>query len=102
MKIIDFKFERLPDSAQFCSNVAIYSFFEEESIEFKAYCMINSMAEPVDIAMEQIDDNHYKFHILTDCEMPAMSERCILVSGKLNCRQVNHQLHITCEQRIIE
>ena len=102
MEIIEFNFEKMSDSAQFCTDVAIHSFHEEGFIEFRAYCIINSMAKPVNIELVRIEENEYKCHVLTVCELLAMSERCILVSGKLTCGEVNHQLRITAKQKIIE
>jgi len=102
MKIIEFKFDLMPDSAQFCTDTVIYSFHEEGFIEFKTYCMINSMARPVNIEIEEVGQNRYICHVLTVCELTAMSEKCILLSGKMECKEVNQQLQMTVRQRIID
>lgn len=102
MKIIEFKFEPMPDSAQFCTENVIYAFHEEGFIEFKAYCMINSQAQPVNIEIEEIRENRYMCHVLTECELTAMSEKCILLKGKLECKEVNKQIQMTVRQRMVE
>lgn len=102
LRIIDFKFERMSDSAQFCTDVAIHSFHEEGFIEFKAYCMINSMAEPMDLEIEKVGENEYKCHVLILYEMTAMSEICILVSGRMECREVKQQLKITVKEKMVK
>jgi len=101
MKIIDFEFEHLPDSAQFCSNTVIYAFHDVGFIEFKAYCMINSMAQPIAIEIEETGENSYICHIVTSCELTAMSEKCILLKGKLECKQVNQQLQLSVRERLV-
>ncbi len=102
MKIIEYKFDLMPDSAQFCTDTVIYAFHEEGFMEFKGYCMINSMASPVNIEMEGVGKNRYICHVLTVCELTAMSEKCIMLSGKMECKEVNQQLQITAKERIIE
>ncbi len=102
MKILEFKFDIMPDTAQFCTDAVIFAFHEVGFIEFKAYCMINSMARPFDIKIEKIGKNIYICHVLTECEISAMSEKCILLSGKFECREVNQQLRMTVRQEIIE
>jgi len=102
MKLIEFKFDPLPDSAQFCTDNVIYAFDEEGFIEFKAYCMINSMATPVNLEIEELGKDRYICHVLTVCELPVLSEKCILISGKMECKEVNQQLQMTARQQIIE
>ena len=102
MKIIDFTFGLMPDSSQFCTDTVIYAFHETGIIEFRAYCMINSQAQPVDIEIEQTGDNSFICHVLTECELTAMSEKCIMLEGKLECREINQQLQMTVGERIIE
>ncbi len=92
----------MPDSAQFCTDNVIYAFHEEGFMEFKGYCMINSMASPVNIEIEAVENDRYICHVLTVCELTAMSEKCILLSGKIECKKVNQQLQITAAERIIE
>jgi len=101
MKIIDYSFEHLPDSAQFCSDTVIFAFHDVGFIEFRAYCMINSMAQPVSIELEAIGDNSFVCHVVTTCELTAMSEKCILLQGKLECKEVNQQLQLTVRQRLM-
>ncbi len=101
MKIIEFKFEYIPDSAKFCTDTIIYTFHEVGFIEFKGYCMINSMASPVDIEIEKKGKDKYIFHVLTVCELIAMSEKCILLSGKMECKEVNQKLQMASRERII-
>ena len=100
MKIIAFTFETMPGSAQFCTDTVIYSFHEEGFIQFKAYCMINSMASPVDIELEAVGKNQYICHILTVCEMTALSEKCIFISGKMACKEVNQHLQMIVRQKL--
>jgi hypothetical protein len=102
MKIIEFKFDPMPDSAQFCTDTVIYAFHEVGFIEFRAYCMINSLAQPVNIEIVEIGENRYMCHVLTVCELTAMSEKCILLKGKLECKEVNEQMQMTVRQRIVE
>lgn len=102
MNIIEFRFEPKPDSAQFCTDTVIFAFHEEGFIEFRAYCMINSQARPVDIEIEEIGENRYMCHVLTICELTAMSEKCILLKGKLECKAVNQQMQMTVSERIVE
>lgn len=102
MKIIEFEFIPMPDSAQFCTEEVIYAFHEEGFIEFMAYCMINSFAQPLDIEIEEVGENSYICHVLTVTEMIVMSERCIMVKGRLECKEVNQQLEMTVRQRILE
>ncbi|THB79898.1 MAG: hypothetical protein D3926_09815 [Desulfobacteraceae bacterium] len=101
MKIIEFKFEYLPESAQFCTDTVIHTFHETGFIEFKGYCMINSMASPVDIEIEAQEKDRYILHIHTVCELIAMSEKCIFLSGKMECNAVNQSLQMTARERII-
>lgn len=101
MKIIDYSFEHLPDSAQFCSDTVIFAFHDFGFIEFRAYCMINSMAQPVAIELEAIGDNSFVCHVVTTCELTAMSEKCILLLGKLEWKEVNQQLQLSVCQRLI-
>ncbi len=101
MKIIEFNFEYMPDSAKFCTDTIIYTFHEVGFIEFKGYCMINSMASPVNVEIEEDGKNRYIVHVLTACELIAMSEKCILVSGKMECKEVNQQLQMAAQERII-
>ena len=92
----------MPDSAQFCTDTVIYAFHEVGFIEFKAYCMINSMARQVNIEIEEVGQNKYICNVLTVCELTAMSEKCILLSGKMECKEVNQQLQMIVRQRIID
>ncbi len=75
MNIIEFEFDPLPDSVQFCTDTVIFAFHEVGFIEFRAYCMINSLAQPIDIEIEEIGENRYLCHVLTACELTAMSEK---------------------------
>ena len=102
MKVIGVTFDALSESAQFSSDTAIHAFHEEGVVEFKGYCMINSLAEPFGIELEQVKENEYTLHVLTRCEMEAMSERCILVSGTLSCGEVNHSLRIAVSQKMVD
>jgi len=101
MKIIDYSFEHLPDSAQFCSDTVIFVFHDVGFIGFRAYCMINSMAQPVAIELEAVADDSFVCHVVTTCELTAMSEKCILLQGKLKCKEVNQQLQLSVRQRLI-
>ena len=100
MKITEFQFESLPEEAQFCTNTLIYAFHETGFIEFKAFCMINAQAQPYDVELEKKSEDSYVVHILTNCDMPVMSEKCILVTGRLTCPEVNQQLFMTVQQEI--
>ncbi len=100
MKIIEFTFDHMPPSAQFCTHTVIYLFNDAGFIEFKAYCMINSMAEPIGLELERIGENRYLCHVLTVCEMTALSEKCILISGKMTCRVVNPELEMTVREHL--
>ena len=87
---------------QRCGLPVIQPFGEKMNIiEFRAYCMINSLAQPIDIEIEEIGENRYLCHVLTACELTAMSEKCVLLKGKLECKEVNQQMLMTVRQRIV-
>ena len=101
MKIIKYEFKPMADSAQFCTNSAIYAFHELGFIEFMAYCMINSQATPVDIEIEQVGTGEYMCHVRTVCDLIALSEKCIQVKGRLERKEVNRQMQINVRERIV-
>ncbi len=102
MDIIEFEFSSMPESFQFCTDTVIFAYHDAGFMEFQAYCMINSQARPMGIEIEETGENRFLCHVLTSCGMIAMSEKCILLKGKLKCKEVNQQMHMTVRQRIIE